>query len=927
MMKLINSNRKTAKGIFLSIGIVLLSIFFSAVVFFLSLFVANGLQEVNWAAEFESIDELNFAYWGRETGGGTEDTFQSIANRLSQLGRDFPVYKIGNGRFKVIESSSPIEGNDKSASSSENNVRQYVESRGNIYFVDADGNDLLSIKGDKSGNPTKREERLLLSTMINKIYVRPNLVSNRIQINISFAKIDDLSEISKATKSDRIYLLRDIDLFFNYLREDVDGIKIINKIVSKTNGEKKTALSSLLAANNYSYDEIVKMSSNSQLKDVQWNWRYLPPIEQGSLSLDVNQKDLIIDVNDEEIYNTKSEKFHPIKPWIQYTPSILILENLSDIVDDDVISYRYKDFFLAAFKTDEIASSQEMLIGRPNFTQGEADLLAGILDFGLRKKGSGFFLDSYILSKRSSFDQNFSSLGTVSILVAIFPFIVISFYIFIRYRLLLAFLSFINLLFLIGMGVTIMAYFGILVGISTILSLAVVVFVIKRKSEISLFSNFQRMELEIDRNNAVKSEWWKKVWAVGPFIREFVFWILASSALFLFGGWQWRQFSLSLFLIISVYFFIDLFVLRPSVFLIGQFILTFSKNLSSVLRNIVGLRSDENSVFDVSQEKEVGLSWLTNVISKRDGWMVKKKRSFSVLSVAFVTLSLFLFFIFPLNVVPNFQLPPRYVATTYDSSVEEVEQRMKLLEEKIRNDGYEKIFSSLSRGYSFLDRRYMMSLELKENTKNIDAYVQELHEDFVKETAVLGNRGSGGTIKNDLKIIFSSLLRPVMAIMTLLIPFLLFEKGLKRALIFSFLMFFSLLVGVLFIKVFFLPFNQIVAMLFFSSLLLISKNWISEDSKFGRKLIVAKGVKQFVIFGICISFFTIFTKVIFSLSVSLWVLLATFPIVFILMSSASLLSFLFLMEKIPDDLLNRFRKSLIERKKEDAEHDVVGVNI
>ncbi|WP_174481547.1 protein translocase subunit SecDF [Spiroplasma endosymbiont of Danaus chrysippus] len=308
-----------------------------------------------------------------------------------------------------------------------------VSRRGYSYIVDKDGNDLLATekKDDKATTWTKRDKRLLTSDVFSAIKAVNNSVTHRPELLFDVKNDSVLKELTSA-KENTFYIYSDIGQLLDYIRSSMEGIRslafIIDNLKNDPDGKIKASLTSLLDNNTPGLGKGTDILARAKAQDPTLAW-LLNPNQNGQFGINWIYSDnlgsvhsLSVDTNDEKNTYDPANRFDPfaspivgspMNAWLPYIKDLLRLPDVSDILHEDVIDYRYIPYWVGEVKV----TNNSISINSDTFNLETVKQMKSVLTSGLSK--NNFTMLSY---------ANVSpTLGVTSLKIAVVIIILVTF--------------------------------------------------------------------------------------------------------------------------------------------------------------------------------------------------------------------------------------------------------------------------------------------------------------------------------------------------------------------------------------------------------------------------------------------------------------------------------------------------------------------
>ncbi len=351
-----NTSSRTRKtknlGFFLRIFslIIIVSAIIISVVFSAKYVENNSKLSIEFAGGYQT----QVQYEGK---GKQKDVINLLKDRVDPLGTS-------NVYIESITSNNNNKYNLALSKDAGVDISTFVHSvsrRGYSYIVDKDGNDLLATekKDDKATTWTKRDKRLLTSDVFSAIKAVNNSVTHRPELVFDVKNDSVLKELTSA-KENTFYIYSDIGQLLDYIRSSMEGIRslafIIDNLKNDTDGKIKASLTSLLDNNTPGLGKGTDILARAKAQDPTLA-RLLNPNQNGQFGINWIYSDnlgsvhsLSVDTNDEKNTYDPANRFDPfaspivgspMNAWLPYIKDLLRLPDVSDILHEDVIDYRY----------------------------------------------------------------------------------------------------------------------------------------------------------------------------------------------------------------------------------------------------------------------------------------------------------------------------------------------------------------------------------------------------------------------------------------------------------------------------------------------------------------------------------------------------------------------------------------------------------
>ncbi|WJG69733.1 protein translocase subunit SecDF [Spiroplasma ixodetis] len=399
-----NTSSRTRKtknlGFFLRIFslIIIVSAIIISVVFSAKYVENNSKLSIEFAGGYQT----QVQYEGK---GKQKDVINLLKDRVDPLGTS-------NVYIESITSSNHNKYNLALSKDAGVDISTFVHSvsrRGYSYIVDKDGNDLLATekKDDKATTWTKRDKRLLTSDVFSAIKTVNNSVTHRPELVFDVKNDSVLKELTSA-KENTFYIYSDIGQLLDYIRSSMEGIRslafIVDNLKNDTDGKIKASLTSLLDNNTPGLGKGTDILARAKAQDPTLA-RLLNPNQNGQFGINWIYSDnlgsvhsLSVDTNDEKNTYDPANRFDPfaspivgspMNAWLPYIKDLLRLPDVSDILHEDVIDYRYIPYWVGEVKV----TSNSISINSDTFNLETVEQMKSVLTSGLSK--NNFTMLSY----------------------------------------------------------------------------------------------------------------------------------------------------------------------------------------------------------------------------------------------------------------------------------------------------------------------------------------------------------------------------------------------------------------------------------------------------------------------------------------------------------------------------------------------------
>ncbi|WP_338962380.1 MULTISPECIES: protein translocase subunit SecDF [unclassified Spiroplasma] len=423
-----NTSSRTRKtknlGFFLRIFslIIIVSAIIISVVFSAKYVENNSKLSIEFAGGYQTQVQY-------EAKGKQKDVINLLKDRVDPLGTS-------NVYIESITSNNNNKYNLALSKDAGVDISTFVHSvsrRGYSYIVDKDGNDLLATekKDDKATTWTKRDKRLLTSDVFSAIKAVNNSVTHRPELVFDVKNDSVLKELTSA-KENTFYIYSDIGQLLDYIRSSMEGIRslafIIDNLKNDTDGKIKASLTSLLDNNTPGLGKGTDILARAKAQDPTLA-RLLNPNQNGQFGINWIYSDnlgsvhsLSVDTNDEKNTYDPANRFDPfaspivgspMNAWLPYIKDLLRLPDVSDILHEDVIDYRYIPYWVGEVKV----TNNSISINSDTFNLETVEQMKSVLTSGLSK--NNFTMLSY---------ANVSpTLGATSLKIAVVIIILVTF--------------------------------------------------------------------------------------------------------------------------------------------------------------------------------------------------------------------------------------------------------------------------------------------------------------------------------------------------------------------------------------------------------------------------------------------------------------------------------------------------------------------
>lgn len=392
-----SSKTKKIKNLAFFLRIFSLLIFVSAItisVIFSTFYIENNSK---LSIEFAGGYETQVQYNGK---GKPKDVVNLLKNRVDPLGTsNVNIENITNGNGKNYRLSLSKDAGISVSAFVHNAARS-----GYFYLMDKAGNDLLATKyDDKAKKWSAREKRLKLSDVFSSIIVQNNQASHRPELHFIVKDKQILTDLT-AQKDTTFYIYSDIGQLLDYIRNSVEGINLLAGFIDKLDpikdAKERTGLISLLDSNTPGFGDGTSVLQSAKqnnpllrnLLDISKNggfgfsWKYADTIDSAAniLSVDTNVDTNTYDPEDrfDPSASEISKKISPMNAWLPYIHDLVRLDDISNVLNQDIIDYRYTPYWVGAIKP-----SNDFLIAAGNEITGlnleSAEQFQNVLSSGL----------------------------------------------------------------------------------------------------------------------------------------------------------------------------------------------------------------------------------------------------------------------------------------------------------------------------------------------------------------------------------------------------------------------------------------------------------------------------------------------------------------------------------------------------------------
>lgn len=357
-----SSKARKTKNLAFFLRIFSLLIFVSAII--ISVIFSTNYIENNskLSIEFAGGYETQVQYNGK---GTQKDVVNLLKNRVDPLGTsNVNIENITNGNGKNYKLSLSKDAGVSVSAFVHNAARS-----GYFYLMDKTGNDLLATKyDDKTKTWSTRDKRLKLSDVFSSITVQNNQASHHPELHFIVKDKEIITDLT-AQKDNPFYIYSDIGQLLDYVRNSVEGINLLARFIDKLDpikdAKERSGLISLLDTNTLgSGANVLQLAKNNSpllrnLFDISKNgafgvaWKYSDNIDSANiLSVDTNVDTNTYDPQDRFDPSAKeaNKKISPMNAWLPYIHDLLRLDDISNILNQDVIDYRYTPYWVGAIQ-------------------------------------------------------------------------------------------------------------------------------------------------------------------------------------------------------------------------------------------------------------------------------------------------------------------------------------------------------------------------------------------------------------------------------------------------------------------------------------------------------------------------------------------------------------------------------------------------
>lgn len=357
-----SSKARKTKNLAFFLRIFSLLIFVSAII--VSVIFSTNYIENNskLSIEFAGGYETQVQYNGK---GTQKDVVNLLKNRVDPLGTsNVNIENITNGNGKNYKLSLSKDAGVSVSAFVHNAARS-----GYFYLMDKAGNDLLATKyDDKAKIWSTRDKRLKLSDVFSSITVQNNQASHHPELHFIVKDKEIITDLT-AQKDNQFFIYSDIGQLLDYVRNSVEGINLLARFIDKLDpikdAKERSGLISLLDTNTLgSGANVLQLAKNNSpllrnLFDISKNgafgvaWKYSDNIDSANiLSVDTNVDTNTYDPQDRFDPSAKeaNKKISPMNAWLPYIHDLLRLDDISNILNQDVIDYRYTPYWVGAIQ-------------------------------------------------------------------------------------------------------------------------------------------------------------------------------------------------------------------------------------------------------------------------------------------------------------------------------------------------------------------------------------------------------------------------------------------------------------------------------------------------------------------------------------------------------------------------------------------------
>lgn len=372
-----SSKARKIKNLAFFLRIFSLLIFVSAII--VSVIFSTNYIENNskLSIEFAGGYETQVQYNGK---GTQKDVVNLLKNRVDPLGTsNVNIENITNGNGKNYKLSLSKDAGVSVSAFVHNATRS-----GYFYLVDKTGNDLSATKyDDKTKTWSTRDKRLKLSDVFSSITVQNNQASHHPELHFVVKDKEIITDLT-AQKNNPFYIYSDIGQLLDYVRNSVEGINLLARFIDKLDPVKdvkeRSGLISLLDSNTLgSGANVLQLAKDNSpmlrnLFDISKNgafgiaWTYSDNIDSTKiLSVDTNVDTNTYDPQDRFDPSAKevNKKISPMNAWLPYIHDLLRLDDISNILNQDVIDYHYTPYWIGVIQptSDSLIAAGDEVTG------------------------------------------------------------------------------------------------------------------------------------------------------------------------------------------------------------------------------------------------------------------------------------------------------------------------------------------------------------------------------------------------------------------------------------------------------------------------------------------------------------------------------------------------------------------------------------
>lgn len=258
------------------------------------------------------------------------EAITTLQDKINPLRRKTMVInRISGNRLNIIVPRGDYKTND--------DFLREIERRGSIFFLDEKGKDLLVGTGEKDKfqpSDDKTAKRIVLKDFIDSESIAPTLISgvNRPGINFKIKNLELYKAINTYQENKPVYIWQDFGQMLDEIRNDYEDLikfrRFINSKLAGLEGDSaqnlKKSLAGLLKAtvinNNSGVAKIVEFDNQNVVTDTDvYNFFKDSKIiytEVRNFNKDYPNRDLTIDINDEEDTYSNQKFLNPFRPYL-----------------------------------------------------------------------------------------------------------------------------------------------------------------------------------------------------------------------------------------------------------------------------------------------------------------------------------------------------------------------------------------------------------------------------------------------------------------------------------------------------------------------------------------------------------------------------------------------------------------------------------